>query len=227
MVKLTFIAFVAVVGFSSARADTKGAGSKGHVTAYEEDGKTVIDVSACPNSKYTDAPCGQTFRDRIKDQVCKAKGKGKHKWKYQVSDNKATDQYAQCDSGGGGGDAKPADKPATGGGAKWDNNGWQKLGSRTVSGKTLDTDTITVGAYKGKFSKLTMVVEDSDLELQEFTITFGSGADYKPVVRHNFKEGSRTRVIDLPGDDRIIKKITMKYKNTAGGGSARVEIWAK
>jgi len=81
-------------------ADTKGAGTKGHVTAYEADGKTVIDVAACPNNKYTEAPCGQTFRDKIDAMLCKSKGKGKHKWKYQAGDGAGkgiqTDQTADC-----------------------------------------------------------------------------------------------------------------------------------
>jgi hypothetical protein len=40
-----------------------------------------------------------------------------------------------------------------------------------------------------------------------------------------FKEGSRTRVVDLPGDDRVIKAINLRYKNLPGGGRAKVEVW--
>jgi hypothetical protein len=106
----------------------------------------------------------------------------------------------------------------------WDSKGWVKLGEREVNGK-VDHDQISVGKYEGKFSKLTLVVEKSDLELLEFQVVFGNGQRWNPNVRHEFKEGSRTRVIDLPGDERIIKTIELKYKNLPGGGRAKVEVW--
>jgi hypothetical protein len=117
---------------------------------------------------------------------------------------------------------------AAGGGvahAQWDSKGWVKLGEREVNGR-VDRDRIEVGRYEGKFTKLTLVVEKSDLELLDFEITFGNKEKFHPEVRHVFKEGSRTRVIDLPGDERTIKSIDLKYKNLPGGGRARVEVWA-
>jgi hypothetical protein len=106
----------------------------------------------------------------------------------------------------------------------WDSKGWVKLGERTVNGH-MDHDKIEVGKYEGKFTKLTMYVEKSDLEVLDFEITFGNGERFHPELRYTFKEGSRTRVIDLPGDERVIKNINLKYKNTRGGGDAKVEIW--
>jgi hypothetical protein len=106
----------------------------------------------------------------------------------------------------------------------WDSKGWVKLGERTVNGR-IDHDRIEVGRYDGKFTKLTMYVEKSDLELLDFEITFGNGERFHPEVRHGFREGARTRVIDLPGDERVIKAINLKYKNLPGGGNAKVEIW--
>ncbi len=107
----------------------------------------------------------------------------------------------------------------------WESKGWVKLGERTVNGK-VDKDTISVGKYEGKFSKLTLVVEKSELELLEFNVTFGNGETWAPDVKHYFKEGDRTRVLDLPGDDRTIKKIDVKYRNLPKGGNAKLEVWA-
>jgi hypothetical protein len=106
----------------------------------------------------------------------------------------------------------------------WDSKGWVKLGEREVNGK-VDHDRIEVGKADGKFTKLTLYVEKSDLELLDFEVTFGNKEKWHPEVRHVFKEGSRTRVIDLPGDERMIKSIDLKYKNLPGGGRARVEVW--
>ncbi|MFT3698544.1 MAG: hypothetical protein QM831_35695 [Kofleriaceae bacterium] len=106
----------------------------------------------------------------------------------------------------------------------WDNKGWVKLGDRTVNGR-VDRDTIEVGKYEGKFTKLTMYVEKSDLELLEFVVEFGNGEKFSPETHTFFREGTRTRVIDLPGDERVIRKIHLKYKNLRGGGDAKVEVW--
>src|SRR5262249_11834033 len=107
---------------------------------------------------------------------------------------------------------------------RWDNKGWVKLGERAVNGR-VDRDTITVGRAEGKFTKLTLVVEKSEIELLDFEIVFANGEKFNPSVKHYFKENARTRVIDLPGDERIIKTINLKYKNLPGGGSATVEVW--
>jgi hypothetical protein len=46
-------------------------------------------------------------------------------------------------------------------------------------------------------------------------------------VKHIFREGQRTRVIDFPGDERAIRYIDFKYRNLPGGGRAKVQVWAK
>ena len=106
----------------------------------------------------------------------------------------------------------------------WDSRGWVQLGERTVNGR-YDHDRIEVGRYDGRFSKLTMVVENSDLELIDFKITFGDRTEYHPRLSHVFREGQRTRVIDLPPSEAVIRTIDIRYKNLPGGGEARVQVW--
>ena len=108
--------------------------------------------------------------------------------------------------------------------ANWDNKGWVKLGEQTVNGR-VDKDTIRVGRSEGTFSKLTLVVEKSELELLDFVVTFANGQTFHPEVKHYFRASSRTRVIDLPGDDRTIQKIDVTYRNLPRGGNARLEVW--
>jgi hypothetical protein len=110
----------------------------------------------------------------------------------------------------------------------FDSKGWTMLGEQSVDGRR-DKDTIKVSKYAGQFDQLTMVVLDSDLDLKDFVIKFGDNDKEKwsPSFKQVFKEGSRTRVIDLPGKDRIIRKIELAYANIAGGGKAKVQIWAR
>lgn len=108
----------------------------------------------------------------------------------------------------------------------WDSRGWTMLGERTVNGNR-DRDRITVGRYQGKFTKLTLVVLDSDLELNDMAVKFARGPEWHPDVKQVFREGQRTRAIDLPGDERVIKFIDFRYRNLPGTGRARVQVWAK
>jgi hypothetical protein len=107
---------------------------------------------------------------------------------------------------------------------QWDSRGWTMLGEQRVSGR-VDRDRINVGRYEGRFTKLTLVVLDSDLELLDFTINFADGTRYEPRVQHYFRENARTRVFDLPPGEQLIRNIDLKYRNLAGGGNARVQVW--
>lgn len=109
----------------------------------------------------------------------------------------------------------------------FDAAGWTLLGTQEVAGKR-DRDTITVGRREGKFDKLAIVVTDSDVEIKDMTVVFTSGDKWTPGgLKHVFKEGQRSRAIDLPGNDRTIQKIELLYANTPGGGRAKVSVYAK
>ena len=123
---------------------------------------------------------------------------------------------------------KPAGLRRIGGGqpSGWDSKGWTLLGERAVDGR-IDHDRIAVGRAGGPFKKATIVVLDSDLDLVDFAVGFGKGAPYHPELKAFFREGTRTRALDLPGDKRVIKYIDFTYRNLPGGGRARVQVWAK
>jgi len=122
----------------------------------------------------------------------------------------------------GGAIAQPARRPPPP--AAWDSRGWVPLGERTVNGR-VDHDRIEVGRYEGKFGKLNLVVEDSDLELIDLKIVFGDNTEYHPTVSQVFREGQRTRAIDLPPSEAVIRFIDIRYKNLPGGGNARVKVF--
>lgn len=50
---------------------------------------------------------------------------------------------------------------------------------------------------------------------------FGRGEPFRPEVNQYFREGTRTRSIDLPGDGRVIKWIEFRYRNLPGGAARK------
>lgn len=110
----------------------------------------------------------------------------------------------------------------------WESRGWTMLGERTVNGHGReDTDRIEVGRYEGRFAKMTIVVQDSDLEMIDLSVKFERGAPWHPATSHFFREGQRTHVIDFPGDERRIRWIEFRYRNIPGQGHAKVQVWAR
>lgn len=87
-----------------------------------------------------------------------------------------------------------------------------------------ERDDILVRAAKGMFSRLVLEVEDNDLEMLTVEVTFGSGKTEEVEVRHLFREGSRSRIIDLPGAKRVIRRITFFYKTTGPLREGRATI---
>ncbi len=107
----------------------------------------------------------------------------------------------------------------------FDATGWTPLGAQTVDGRR-DRDTIRVPKWM-PVDQLVLVVKDSDLELKDLTVEFIGGRTWSPRLAHTFKEGARSRVIDLPGKDRKIRTIKLAYANIAGGGRASVEVYGR
>ena len=103
---------------------------------------------------------------------------------------------------------------------------WEKLGEREVNGK-VDRDTIAVGREDGRFKAIQIEVEGSALEMFEIKVTFADGQSFEPKTRLVFDKNTKSRVIDLPGDKRVIKRVEFRYGNLPGGGRARVVLFGK
>jgi hypothetical protein len=194
-----------------------------------------FDVYFANGQKWTPPGIKHNFRDNSRSRVIDLPGDdriiNKIVMKYRNLDRRgqATVEIWGFKTTGAGAVAHGSDRHYTGPATyTWGSAGWEKLGERIVNGgRKGDSDTIMVGAYKGRFNKLTIVVLDSDIELVSMHVKFGSGQDWRPAMAHYFREEQRSRVLDLPGADRVIKSITFNYRNLHGGGNARVQVWAK
>ena len=105
-------------------------------------------------------------------------------------------------------------------------NGYNWLGERQVNGGA-DHDVIPVGRADGKFNSIMIVVENAPVEVFDMVVTFGDGERFEPKTRLVFGPNSTSRMIDLPGRDRVIRRVDFRYGNLAGGGQAKVELWAR
>jgi len=100
---------------------------------------------------------------------------------------------------------------------------WEVLGSRRVS-FAAERDVIQVGAVDGAFDAIRIDVENGDIEMFDVRVVFGDGSDFSPTTRFSFREGSRSRTIDLPGDARVIRRVSFAYSSRLRRGRATVRL---
>lgn len=104
---------------------------------------------------------------------------------------------------------------------------WDRLGGREVDAR-VDHDAI-VAAKQGAFRALRLEVTGADLEMYDVKVTFGNGETFSPATRLVFREGTRSRVIDLPGAARIVRRIDFFYRTSllGGRGKATVQVYGR
>jgi len=106
-------------------------------------------------------------------------------------------------------------------------NGWDKLGSRVVNMQA-DHDEIPVTITKGFYTKIKLRIMKAPIHLMNINIVFGNGNNKNVVFNKKFGAGNWTRVIDLPGNKRVIKKIKLNYKSVpVGRGRAVITVFGK
>lgn len=89
---------------------------------------------------------------------------------------------------------------------------WELLGQREVDFRN-DRDQIDVGRREGRFRQIQIRVRNAPIEVSNMVVTFGNDETFTPKLRHKFSEGSGSRIIDLPGERRTIKRIDFNYKS--------------
>lgn len=109
----------------------------------------------------------------------------------------------------------------------FDESAWNLLGQRRVRLEA-ESDVIPVTFLEGRYRRLMVVVHGSALEMYDMRVTFGNGETFSPLTRLHFSEDSRSRIIDLPGVRRTIRKVEFSYRSkNLLTGFAEVELWGK
>ncbi len=104
---------------------------------------------------------------------------------------------------------------------------WEILGHRKVNYQ-LDRDEIFVTAREGRFNAVRLKIIVAPLNMHRCVIHFANGTKQEVVLKKRFGPGQSTRIIDIKGRRRVIKKVVFWY-DTKGlpRGKARVELWGR
>jgi hypothetical protein len=104
MIRLMILASLAAATATTASvADAnpyRDAGSRGTMTAYQLDGRTVIDVKSCfrttRHGGFDYVRCGDRLRDSVKLRVCRDRGPGTHHYFTQIGDGRPSRSAVYC-----------------------------------------------------------------------------------------------------------------------------------
>jgi hypothetical protein len=106
------------------------------------------------------------------------------------------------------------------------NRNWQYIGDKWAN-YAPDRDELLVTG-NDIYTKLKVKVTDAPLNMQDMDIVFENDERQNVNLQRNFSQGEWSRVIDLEGNKRRIKKIIFKYDTkNVGKGKARVAVWGK
>jgi hypothetical protein len=100
--------------------------------------------------------------------------------------------------------------------------GMQYLGEANVDGG-VDHDNIVVTRAEGVFRAIQLRVEKGAIEFDRAIIHYGNGQSQDIAIRSRIPAGGETRVIDLPGDRRVIRSVEFYYRR-GGWGERRPKV---
>jgi hypothetical protein len=90
---------------------------------------------------------------------------------------------------------------------------WNLLGTKEVKFRT-ERDVIIVGADEGVYKKIKLTVHNSGVHFKDMKVYFANGDVVDVEIRKVIPAGGETRIIDLPGNNRIITKVVFWYEST-------------
>jgi hypothetical protein len=87
---------------------------------------------------------------------------------------------------------------------------WVLLGERHIDGH-VDSDKIDVGKDNGTFHAIQFRVQGGDVRFEKIQVKYLNGDREDIDIRADVRAGGRSRLIDLPGNRRVIESVSMWY----------------
>lgn len=104
---------------------------------------------------------------------------------------------------------------------------WEKLGQREVALRQ-DYDVIHVGRSEGFFRQIKLNVKHNAVTVERLTVVYANGVHDDIPMGYLIRPATDSRVIDLRGQDRQIRRVEMILKSVRNGkGKAVVELWGR
>ena len=104
---------------------------------------------------------------------------------------------------------------------------WILLGEQTV-GFSADRDTIRVDRVDGGFTRLKIEARTNEIYLNSLRVIFGNGSEQLVQVNALIAPGGRAASVDLRGESRAIRSITLSYKARPGfPGRSVVSVYGR
>ena len=102
--------------------------------------------------------------------------------------------------------------------------GWNFIGDK-IAAYGVDRDVLWVTSNDA-YKQIKLKITGARLHIIDMDVYFENGEKMNVALRNVFNQGSESRVIDLPGGVRRLKKIEFLYE-TIGfvRGKARVAVW--
>jgi hypothetical protein len=105
--------------------------------------------------------------------------------------------------------------------------GWELLGETTVTDRA-DHDVVPVTARRGTFSAIRLRVFERAVQFHDLKIHFANGDVEDVPLRKVIPAGGESRTIDVPGGDRVIRSIELRYDaQSLAGHRARVRVFGQ
>jgi hypothetical protein len=106
-----------------------------------------------------------------------------------------------------------------------DKTGWHKIGETIVSFNKERDEIAVLGA--DRYAKLKFKVTDAGIIINDMTISYEDGTKQDVPVSATFNAGEESRVIDIPGAEKDIARISFVYHTIPNQAKdkAHLEIW--
>ena len=101
---------------------------------------------------------------------------------------------------------------------------WEYLGNAHVDGSQ-DHDSIKVGRSAGSYRAIQLRISGGAINFERVIVRFGNGSQEEIAIRSRIPDGGQTRVIDLPGERRIIQSLDLWYNRDHWGKRPKVSMY--
>jgi len=104
---------------------------------------------------------------------------------------------------------------------------WKFIGDKNVR-FGVDRDVIHCGSINDDFRQIKLKVTDGPLKVYDMKIYFDNDEVQDISIRNRIPQGGESRIIDLQGGLRHLKKIEFWYETKGfARGRARVAVWGR